>query len=96
MEKETVTFNEKGKALTIKCCGVEMPAELTFDSVNDFVHRIETTYEDLESLCLGMANELEKKEASLLEIRRIVVRTRPISCELMDIFNLTSEGAKDS
>jgi len=96
MEKETVTFNEDGKALTIKYCGVEMPAELTFESVNDFVHRIETTYEDLESLCLGMANELEKKQKSLLEIQKMIVGKHPISCELTDIFNLAAEGMKDS
>lgn len=37
-----------------------MPAELTFQCVNEFVHDINTHFEQLQALCLGLANELDK------------------------------------
>lgn len=63
----SVTLNENGTALTETIEGVTMPIDYSFASVNDFVHSIETQYEDLESLCLGMASHIEKLNKKLIE-----------------------------
>lgn len=39
-----------------------MPAELSFQCVNEFVHSIDTQFEELQALCLGLASELEKSK----------------------------------
>ena len=54
------TFNEMGHALTTTQSGIEIPANLSFECINDFVHRPDANYEELESLCLGMAATIEK------------------------------------
>ncbi len=61
----SLTFDNTGRALTETIDGVTMPAELTFDCVNDYVHALDTDFEDLQSLCLGMATEIEKLRAAL-------------------------------
>lgn len=40
--------------------GSTMPADLTFQCVNELVHDISTHFEQLQALCLGLANELDK------------------------------------
>lgn len=37
-----------------------MPADYTFELVNDFVHGVDVNFEELQWLCLGMANEIDK------------------------------------
>ena len=37
-----------------------MPADYGFASVNDYVHGVDVQFEDLVSLCLGMANEIDR------------------------------------
>lgn len=54
------TLTESGDALTETREGVTMPADYSFSNVNDFVHSVDTHYEDLQALCLGMACEIEK------------------------------------
>ncbi len=61
----TYTFDNAGKPLTITQEGVTQPADYTFDNVNEFVHAVDTQYEDLEGLCLGMANHVEKLRVAL-------------------------------
>jgi hypothetical protein len=63
----SLTLDENGTALTETIDGVTMPADYSFANVNDFVHSIETQYEDLESLCLGMANHIETLNKKLAE-----------------------------
>lgn len=53
---------ENGIVMAETVDGVTMPADYSFATVNDFVHRIDTTYEELEALCLGMACHIEKLE----------------------------------
>ncbi|MDP1586618.1 MAG: hypothetical protein Q8M07_02645 [Prosthecobacter sp.] len=54
------TLTETGKFLTETREGVTMPADYSFECVNDFVHRWDTHYEDLQYLCIGMATHIEK------------------------------------
>ena len=63
----SLTLNENGTALTETIEGVTMPVDYSFSTVNDFVHSIETQYEDLEALCLGMASHIEKLNKQLIE-----------------------------
>lgn len=58
MKTET-TFDNDGKALTETVEGIEMPADLSFATVNEYVHQPGRTYEELEALCLGMACEID-------------------------------------
>lgn len=57
------TLDETGRALTETQEGVTQPVDYSFAAVNDFVHSMETDFEDLQSLCLGMACYIEKLEA---------------------------------
>ena len=59
-QKSTLTFNEKGRAITETVEGVEMPAEMSFECVNEFIHSDNVDFEDLQCLCLGMVTEIEK------------------------------------
>ncbi len=58
--KAVTTFDESGRAMSVTQCGYTYPARMTFECVNDFVHNTDTTFEDLESLCLGMASLFDK------------------------------------
>jgi hypothetical protein len=70
-----ITFNNEGKALTESQDGVTMPIDYSFTNVNDFVHSSGTHFEDLQNLCLGMANEIEKskKEPTKGELDNVFV-----------------------
>ncbi|MDD4390225.1 MAG: hypothetical protein PHW03_05415 [Eubacteriales bacterium] len=48
---------------------MKQPKTYTFSDVNDFVHSMDTEFEDLQCACLGMAAEIErlKKEEKLLD-----------------------------
>ena len=54
------TLTESGNVLTETQDGVTMPADYGFASVNDYVHGVDVQFEDLVSLCLGMANEIDR------------------------------------
>lgn len=65
---QSLTISETGKVLTITEDGVTYPADYRFSTVNDFVHSAETGYEDMQGLCLGMADRIEKLQQALHEI----------------------------
>lgn len=56
----SLTLTQEGRALTETREGVTMPADYSFANVNEFAHALDTNYEDLQYLCLGMANHIEK------------------------------------
>lgn len=60
--KPLVTYDETGKALVETVCDINQPAGYRFENVNDFVHSHDVTFEELQSLCLGMAAHIEKLE----------------------------------
>lgn len=76
----SITLDENGKALTETVEGVTMPVDFTFANVNDFVHSVETTYEDLECLALGMASHIEALNAQLESFNNQKNWTRPYDC----------------
>lgn len=53
------TLTETGNVLTETQEGITMPADYSFATVNDYVHGLEVTFEDLLALCLGMANHID-------------------------------------
>ena len=61
-----ITYDENGTALVEHHGGVNYPAELTFECVNDFVHE-SPHYEELQYLCLGLIGEIEKIRKTTLE-----------------------------
>ncbi|MFT6586071.1 MAG: hypothetical protein ACJAUY_000652 [Cognaticolwellia sp.] len=68
----SLTLDQNGNALTETIEGVTMPIDYSFANVNDFVHSIETQYEDLECLCLGMANNIEKTSKDVAALKENV------------------------
>lgn len=54
------TINEQGIVLIEHHDGFDWPGDLSFKTVNDFVHGPDRQYEELQYLCLGLAIELEK------------------------------------
>ena len=54
------TLTQDGKTLTETQEGVTMPADYSFATIKDFVHRADASYEDLQALCLGIACRIEK------------------------------------
>jgi hypothetical protein len=55
-----ITINENGEVLTETIEGITIPENYSFSCINDFVHRHDTHYEELQALCLGMACEIER------------------------------------
>lgn len=53
-------LTESGTVLTETREGVTMPADYSFASVNDYIHGTDRFFEELQWLCLGMANEIDK------------------------------------
>jgi hypothetical protein len=54
------TLSETGKILTETQHGITLPADYSFATVNDYVHSMGVTFEELEALCLGMASHIDK------------------------------------
>lgn len=59
---------ESGEPLTESMDGINMPANLSFKCVNEFVNSHNTHFEELQALCLGMATHIEKLEKSISNI----------------------------
>lgn len=51
------TIKENGEVLTETNEGVTLPVDCSFEKVNDWIHGIDVHFEELQALCLGMANE---------------------------------------
>jgi len=56
----STTYDENNNPLTVTQDGITMPENYSFACINDFVHAHDTHFEDLQSLCLGMACEIER------------------------------------
>lgn len=54
------TLTESGQVMTETQDGITLPADYSFAVVNDYIHGVDVTYENLEALCLGMAGEIDK------------------------------------
>ena len=60
------TLTESGKILTETQEGYTFPIDYSFESVNDYVHG-DVIFEDLQSLCLGMASHIDKLEKRMID-----------------------------
>jgi hypothetical protein len=58
-EDVTYTITEDGAVLTETVEGYTMPADYSFATVNDFVHRHDIVFDELVYLCLGMAEYID-------------------------------------
>jgi len=63
------TLNENGIVLTETRDGLTMPVDCSFEKVNDWVHGIDVQFEELQALCLGMADENDRLRAALRQAR---------------------------
>lgn len=73
-EKTYYTLDQAGKLLTETVGDTTMPADYSFETVNDFVHGIGVNFEELQCLCLGMASEIDRlREAQMIEIEWVQV-----------------------
>ena len=59
-DSATYTVTQEGRVLTETAQGFTFPADYSFETVNDYVHSVGRTYEELEALCLGMATHINK------------------------------------
>ena len=59
-DKQKTTLSDDGSQILVSQDDVDYPASYSFDCINDYVHSPLTGYEDLQSLCLGMATEMER------------------------------------
>lgn len=58
--KPILTIDQNGKALTETLEGITMPADYSFECINEYVHGLDVQYEWLQALCLGMSVEIER------------------------------------
>lgn len=78
------TLTESGNVLTETQDGITMPADYSFASVNDYVHGVDVQFEDLVSLCLGMANEIDRLREGLLRIDRFAFNAEYMARDAID------------
>lgn len=71
---EKVARQCTGKVLTETQEGITMPADYSFDAVNDYVHGMEVHFEELQALCLGMADHIDKLRSGEFICRRCGLR----------------------
>ncbi len=64
----TNTLDENGLLISITVDGITLPANYSFDAVNDFIHGTGVHFEELQALCLGMASEQDKLRARVAEL----------------------------
>ena len=64
------TLDENGTALTETQEGVTLPVDCSFEKVNDWIHGIDVQFEEVQALCLGMANENDRLRKALQDIRK--------------------------
>jgi hypothetical protein len=53
-------FNVFSVAFATGTARDDYPCEMTFNCVNDFVYSPDTTFEEMQGLCLGLVTEIEK------------------------------------
>lgn len=63
----TLTIDNGGEVLTETLDGVTMPIDYSFEKVNGWIHGIDVQFEELQALCLGMANENDRLRKLLKE-----------------------------
>lgn len=80
---QTHTLDAGGRVLTVEQEGVSMPADYSFQCVNDYVHDTGRHFEELQCLALGMACEAERLREAV-KFASVVMRTVADSPALSD------------
>jgi len=66
----SLTLDENGEALTETQEGITMPIDCSFEKVNGWIHGTDVQFEEVQSLCLGMAAENDRLRKALADIKR--------------------------
>ena len=95
-QRPTLTINNDGKVLTETIEGIELPADYSFATINDYVHDVGRQYEELQCLALCMANHINAQQALITELEQDASRYRWLrdstECEsLGDFLNIDFE-----
>lgn len=64
-DEPVLIMSESGMPILETMSGVTMPADYSFECVNNFVHCENPGYEDLQNLALGMASHIGQLEAQI-------------------------------
>jgi len=67
----TLIMNEKGTPILEKQDGVTMPANYSFECINNYVHCESPVYEDLQNLALGMSSHIEYQDKEINRLSNI-------------------------
>ena len=69
------TVDQSGEVLAETEAGVTLPGSYGFETIGYFVGRSETTYEELQALCLAMAEHIEKLPGNkMININDLTIR----------------------
>ncbi len=71
------TLTQTGQVLTETQYDMTMPADYSFATVNNYVHGIDVCFEDLQALCLGMANHIDNMRGGAPVCPRCGMPTNP-------------------
>lgn len=69
-QRPTLTISESGTVLTETHDGIELPADYSFATINDFVHTHGRHFEELQYLALGMACKIDSLQARIAELEQ--------------------------
>ena len=64
------TLDKNGTALTETRESVTLPVDCSFEKVNDWIHGVDVQFEEIQALCLGIANENDRLRKALQDIRK--------------------------
>ena len=77
----TLTISSDGVPLTETFQGCTMPADYSFECVNDYVHDFGREFEELQYLCLGMANVIDELRNQM----QVEKKSLEVACGLLDL-----------
>ena len=81
MDEKVLTISSDGVPLTETLQGYTMPADYSFECVNDYVHDFGREFEELQYLCLGMANVIDGLRNQL----QVEQKSLEVACDLLDM-----------
>lgn len=74
-DEPTLIVDESGNPILEELAGNKMPANYSFECINNFVHCEDPSYEDLQCLALGMASKIRSLTISALPLPEVKTDT---------------------
>ena len=71
-QRPTLTISNDGRVLTETIEDIELPADYSFATINDYVHDVGRQYEELQCLALGMASHIDAQQARIAELEALL------------------------